>query len=68
MPLRVWVERAWISIGGPAALRHDVQQEKYRKDLEGCVALMREFEQREIRAGLYFPLLGAWRELLSDPK
>lgn len=45
----------------------DVQQEKYRKDLQRYAALMREFDQPAIRAGLYFPLLGAWRELSLDP-
>ena len=27
---------------------------------------MKQFDQQYIRAGLYFPLLGAWRELKLD--
>jgi ATP-dependent helicase/nuclease subunit A len=45
----------------------DMQQEKYRKDLQCYISLMKQFDQQYIRAGLYFPLLGAWRELKLDP-
>jgi len=44
----------------------DIQQEKYRPDLECYAALLNELDQRPVRAGLYFPLLGAWRELPTN--
>jgi hypothetical protein len=39
-----------------------VKQERYRKQLEQYAALMRALDKREIRLGLYFPLLKGWRE------
>jgi ATP-dependent helicase/nuclease subunit A len=38
------------------------EQERYRDQLERYAALMRAKESRPVRMGLYFPLLGAWRE------
>ncbi|HVS26976.1 MAG TPA: UvrD-helicase domain-containing protein [Burkholderiales bacterium] len=38
------------------------EQERYRKQLEQYAALMRMLDSREIRLGLYFPLLKGWRE------
>ncbi|MBM3739305.1 MAG: DNA helicase UvrD [Acidobacteria bacterium] len=35
---------------------------RYRDQLNGYAALFRQFETRPVRLGLYFPLLGAWRE------
>ncbi len=40
----------------------DAEQERYRAQLEGYAALFAGLEQRPIRLGLYFPLMGAWRE------
>jgi ATP-dependent exoDNAse (exonuclease V) beta subunit len=40
----------------------DREQERYRKQLEQYAALMRGIDSRPIRLGLYFPLLGGWRE------
>jgi ATP-dependent exoDNAse (exonuclease V) beta subunit len=40
----------------------DLQQERYRQQLEKYGALFSKLEERPIRLGLYFPLLGGWRE------
>ncbi len=40
----------------------DREQERYRAQLERYAALMRMLDNREIRMGLYFPLLKGWRE------
>jgi ATP-dependent exoDNAse (exonuclease V) beta subunit len=40
----------------------DREQERYRKQLEQYAKLMRALDGREIRLGLYFPLLKGWRE------
>lgn len=40
----------------------DRERERYRKQLERYGALMRALDPRPIRLGLYFPLLGGWRE------
>ena len=40
----------------------DREKERYRKQLEQYAALMRMLDSREIRLGLYFPLLKGWRE------
>jgi hypothetical protein len=37
--------------------------ERYRSQLETYVALARGLGPNPVRAGLYFPLLGAFREL-----
>jgi len=38
----------------------DREQERYRQQLEGYASIMSKMEERPI--GLYFPLLGGWRE------
>lgn len=38
------------------------EQERYRPQLERYAALLRELDGRPLRLGLYFPLLGAFRE------
>ena len=40
----------------------DSEQERYRPQLERYAALMRRRSPEPVRLGLYFPLLGAWRE------
>ena len=40
----------------------DREQERYRPQLERYAALMQHLGPEPIRVGLYFPLLGAWRE------
>ncbi len=37
-------------------------EEKHRKQLTQYAAMMQAYEKREIRLGLYFPLVPAWRE------
>ncbi|MBM3724964.1 MAG: DNA helicase UvrD [Acidobacteria bacterium] len=41
----------------------DNELERYREQLERYLALVAGFDPRPARAGLYFPMLGAWREL-----
>ena len=38
------------------------EQERYRKQLEQYAALIKMLDGREIKLGLYFPLLKGWRE------
>ncbi|HEY6280908.1 MAG TPA: UvrD-helicase domain-containing protein [Burkholderiales bacterium] len=40
----------------------DREKERYRKQLEQYAALMKMLDKREIKLGLYFPLLKGWRE------
>lgn len=40
----------------------DREQERYRQQLERYASIMSKMEERPIRLGLYFPLLGGWRE------
>ena len=40
----------------------DLEESRYHDQLEKYVTLMRGMCQREVRAGLYFPLLQGWRE------
>ena len=40
----------------------DREQERYRGQLERYAAVLRKLDSRPIRLGLYFPLLGGWRE------
>src|SRR5262249_5266190 len=40
----------------------DNERERYRAQLEGYAEVMRGLDARPIRLGLYFPLLGGWRE------
>jgi ATP-dependent exoDNAse (exonuclease V) beta subunit len=39
------------------------QEDKYRADLERYARIMHAPDGRAVRAGLYFPLLGRWREV-----
>ena len=40
----------------------DREQERYRQQLERYASVMSKMEGSPIRLGLYFPLLGGWRE------
>jgi len=40
----------------------DSEQERYRPQLERYASLVRKLGSEPVRVGLYFPLLGAWRE------
>jgi peptidoglycan/xylan/chitin deacetylase (PgdA/CDA1 family) len=40
----------------------DSEQERYRKQLERYAEAVRSLDSRPVRLGLYFPLLGGWRE------
>ena len=40
----------------------DLQQERYREQLEKYASVMSAIDDRPIRLGLYFPLLRGWRE------
>jgi ATP-dependent exoDNAse (exonuclease V) beta subunit len=40
----------------------DSERERYRPQLERYAALMRKLAPEPVRLGLYFPLLGGWRE------
>ena len=40
----------------------DREQERYRPQLERYAGVMRKMDAKPIRLGLYFPLLGGWRE------
>ena len=51
-----------IHVGGAVEEFLDREQERYREQLERYAAVMLKKEQRPIRLGLYFPLLGRWRE------
>ena len=48
--------------GGDAAAFLDNERERYRGQLEGYAKLMHAHSAQRIRLGLYFPLLGGWRE------
>jgi ATP-dependent exoDNAse (exonuclease V) beta subunit len=48
--------------GGDIDAFLDREQERYRPQLERYAALMRARDNRPVRLGLYFPLLGGWRE------
>ena len=37
-------------------------EERYREQLEKYGALMKMYEERPVKLGLYFPLLQGWRE------
>ena len=45
----------------------DLQQERYRKQLEKYAGIMSSLDDRPIRLGLYFPLLRGWREWAFSP-
>jgi hypothetical protein len=40
----------------------DREQERYRAQLERYAQVLGKLDSRPIRLGLYFPLLGGWRE------
>ena len=44
----------------------DLQQERYRGQLEKYAAIMSAMDDRPIRLGLYFPILRGWREWAYD--
>jgi ATP-dependent exoDNAse (exonuclease V) beta subunit len=44
----------------------DSEQERYRAQLERYAALVRRLGSEPVWLGLYFPLLGAWREWSAD--
>jgi len=48
--------------GGDLETFLDREQERYRHQLERYALLLARIERRPIRLGLYFPLLGGWRE------
>jgi len=48
--------------GGDVEEFLDRERERYRPQLERYATLMRRLDRRPIRLGLYFPLLGGWRE------
>ena len=48
--------------GAATDLFLDRERERYAAQLEAYAAAMRALDGRPIRLGLYFPLLGAWRE------
>jgi ATP-dependent helicase/nuclease subunit A len=43
----------------------DTERERYREQLEGYLRVFSLLEARPVRAGLYFPLLGGWREVTA---
>jgi len=44
----------------------DREAAKYTRDMERYAEVMRKYENRPVRAGLYFPLLKRWREVRLD--
>jgi len=40
----------------------DAEQERYRPQLERYALLLRRLDRRPMRLGIYFPMLGGWRE------
>ena len=48
--------------GGDREAFLDSERERYRQQLEDYARVMRGLENRPVRVGLYFPLLGGWRE------
>ncbi|MEO8741028.1 MAG: UvrD-helicase domain-containing protein [Casimicrobiaceae bacterium] len=48
--------------GGQRDAFLDSERERYREQLEGYASVLGGMEDRPIRLGLYFPLLGGWRE------
>ena len=51
-----------IHAGGDADAFLDRELARYRPQLERYAAILGKLERRSIRLGLYFPLLGGWRE------
>jgi ATP-dependent helicase/nuclease subunit A len=54
--------------GADAAAFLDNERERYRGQLERYAALLHSGGEKHIRLGLYFPLLGGWREWEYLPK
>ncbi len=52
--------------GADRAAFLDSERERYREQLERYARVMRGLDARSIRLGLYFPLLGGWREWPAD--
>jgi len=48
--------------GGDLEAFLDNERARYREQLEHYARLMVQRDERPIRLGLYFPLLGGWRE------
>ena len=46
----------------------DHEQERYRKQLEKYGSLMKQLGEKNIKLGLYFPLLQGWREWKQPKK
>ena len=40
----------------------DREQERYREQMDRYSAIMRRTDRRPVMIGLYFPLIGGWRE------
>jgi ATP-dependent exoDNAse (exonuclease V) beta subunit len=53
--------------GGGVEAFLDAEVERYRGQLAGYVDLLRRLGPEPVRAGLYFPLLGAFREVAVGP-
>ena len=49
--------------GGSLEAFLDQEVERYRSQLQGYARAFQGIEDREVRTGLYFPLLQAWREV-----
>jgi ATP-dependent helicase/nuclease subunit A len=48
--------------GGDLDAFLDNEQERYRAQLEGYARVLAQLETRHTKLGLYFPVIGAWRE------
>jgi ATP-dependent exoDNAse (exonuclease V) beta subunit len=48
--------------GGDTEAFLDAEMERYRPQLERYAALLRQMDSRPLKMGLFFPLLGGWRE------
>jgi ATP-dependent helicase/nuclease subunit A len=51
--------------GGGLEAFLDREAERYQGQLQRYMRVFKMMEQRNVRAGLYFPLLGAWREIME---
>ncbi len=52
--------------GGEIDAFLDRERERYRPQLERYAALLRSYDPRPVRLGLYFPLVSGWREWSRD--
>jgi len=48
--------------GGALEVFLDNQVQRYKSQLENYAFIMKKIDHREIKMGLYFPLMQAWRE------